>query len=152
MWLSCRETPRPTRNRFPAKAERAGEGLSRSELGNEPQTHLPVATGMLKDEALHPPLALLEEQGATVVRQGELLDHQVLRHAHLLAQVQPGHWGGEGRAQPQLRLLQCWGPPRPAQGHRIPSPGSLLCGSAMHPHRDMCQGPAFPRCGELSGT
>lgn len=49
---------------------------------------------MLKDKALHPLLALLEEPGATVVRQGELLDHQVLCCAHLLPQVQLGLLGG----------------------------------------------------------
>lgn len=49
---------------------------------------------MLKDKALHPLLALLEEPGATVVWQGELLDHQVLCCAHLLPQVQLGLLGG----------------------------------------------------------
>lgn len=116
-------TPSPTRNCFPAKAARAGEGLSRSEPGGERQTHLPVAAGMLEDKALHPPLALLEELGAAVVPQGELLDHQVLRCAHLLAQVQPGHWGGRGRAQLQLRLLQRWGPPCPSARTACPLTG-----------------------------
>lgn len=56
----------------------------------EPGTHLPVTTGVLKDKALHPLLPLLEELGATVGTQGELLQHHVLRCAHLLAQVQLG--------------------------------------------------------------
>lgn len=49
---------------------------------------------MLKDKALHPLLALLEEPGATVVPQGELFDHQILCCAHLLPQIQVGLWGG----------------------------------------------------------
>lgn len=58
------------------------------------QTHLPGRTGILKDKTLHPLLALLEEPGAAVVWQGELLDHQVVCCAHLLPQVQLGLCGG----------------------------------------------------------
>lgn len=141
----------PAKNLFPAKAARAGEGLPIPEPGNEPRTHLPVASGMLKDEALHPPLPLLEELGAAVVPQGELLDHHILGRAYFLAQVELGCWGGRRRAQPQLRLLLCWAPLCPAQGHHIPSPRSLFCGLATHPHQELYQGPAFPRYGESSG-
>lgn len=58
------------------------------------QTHLPGGTGVLKDKTLHSLLALLEEPGAAVVWQGELLDHQVVCCAHLLPQVQLGLCGG----------------------------------------------------------
>lgn len=90
---------------------------------------------MLKDEALHPLLALLEEPGAAVVGQGELLDHQVVCCAHLLAQVQLGLWGGwEGTATAEDAAVL--GTPKAAQtvyalagvsvlwlGH-LPTPGT----------------------------
>lgn len=89
-------------------------------------SHLLVAAGVLENEALHPPLALLEELGAAVGAQGELLQHHVLRRAHLLAQVQPGRWGHQGRGWHGCRvpLARFGGVPCAPPLTHLPSPGS----------------------------